>query len=60
MHRADGTRRLVEAQPEAIARLALANDVVLRRLAPADDTGLERLFFDHYRDRQAIRRTEPI
>jgi ABC-2 type transport system ATP-binding protein len=46
MHRADGDRRLVEAQPEVIARLAMANDIVLRRLAPAEDAGLERLFFD--------------
>jgi len=34
-HPTDGDRRLVEAEPEAIARLAMANDVVLRRLAPA-------------------------
>jgi len=46
MHPADGDRRLVEAAPEVIARLAMANDVVLRRLAPADGAGLERLFFD--------------
>ena len=45
-HRADGDRRLVEAQPEAIARLAMANDIVLPRLTPADDAGLERLFFE--------------
>jgi ABC-2 type transport system ATP-binding protein len=45
-HTADGDRRLVEAEPEVIARLALANDVVLRRLAPAEDAGLERLFFE--------------
>ncbi len=45
-HHADGPRRLVEAQPEAIARLAIANDVVLRRLAPAEEAGLERLFLD--------------
>ena len=43
---ADGDRRLVEAEPEAVARLAMANDVVLRRLAPADEAGLERLFFE--------------
>ena len=46
VHPADGDRRLVEAEPEVVARLALANDVVLRRLAPAEDAGLERLFFD--------------
>src|SRR3954454_14066182 len=44
VHPADGDRRLVEAEPEVIARLAIANDVVLRRLAP--ETGLERLFFE--------------
>jgi hypothetical protein len=43
---ADGNRRLVEAEPEVIARLAMANDLVLRRLAPAADAGLERLFFE--------------
>ena len=43
---ADGGRRLVEAKPEVVARLAMANDVVLRRLAPADGAGLERLFFE--------------
>ena len=43
-HLADGDRRLVEAQPEVVARLAMANDVVLNRLAPADGAGLERLF----------------
>jgi len=45
-HPADGDRRLVEAEPEAVARLAMANDVVLRRLTPADEAGLERLFFE--------------
>jgi ABC-2 type transport system ATP-binding protein len=45
-HSADGDRRLVEAEPEVVARLAMANDVVLRRLAPADEAGLERLFFE--------------
>src|SRR3954469_318056 len=46
VHAAGGDRRLVEAEPEVIARLAIANDVVLRRLAPAEETGLERLFFE--------------
>jgi ABC-2 type transport system ATP-binding protein len=46
MHPAHGDRRLVEAEPEVVARLALANDVVLRRLAPAEGAGLERLFFE--------------
>ena len=45
-HPADGDRRLVEAEPEVVARLAMANDVVLRRLAPAEGAGLERLFFE--------------
>jgi len=43
---AGGDRRLVDAEPEVIARLAMANGVVLRRLAPAEDAGLERLFFE--------------
>jgi ABC-2 type transport system ATP-binding protein len=42
---ADGDRRLVEAEPEVIARAAMADGVVLRRLAPAEAAGLERLFF---------------
>src|SRR5215210_7740897 len=46
MHAAGGDRRLVEAEPQGIARLAMANDVVLRRLAPAEGAGLERLFFE--------------
>ena len=46
MHPADGDRRLVEAEPEVVARLAMADGVVLRRLAPAEDAGLERLFFE--------------
>ena len=46
MHRAAGDRRLVEAEPEVIARVALANDIVLSRLAPAEEACLERLFFD--------------
>src|SRR6201991_2758304 len=45
-HAADGDRRLVEAEPDAVARAALADGVVLRRLAPAEDAGLERLFFE--------------
>jgi len=46
MHAADGDRALVQAEPEIVARVAMANDVVLRRLAPAEDAGLERLFFE--------------
>jgi ABC-type transport system involved in multi-copper enzyme maturation permease subunit len=45
-HPADGDRRLVEAEPEVIARAAMDGGVVLRRLAPAEDAGLERLFFE--------------
>src|SRR5215207_5983499 len=45
-HPADGGRRLVEAEPEVVARAAMADGVVLRRLAPAEDAGLERLFFE--------------
>jgi ABC-2 type transport system ATP-binding protein len=46
MHPVDGDRRLVEAEPEVVARAAMANDIVLRRIAPADEAGLERLFFE--------------
>jgi ABC-2 type transport system ATP-binding protein len=46
MHRLDGDRRLVEAQPEVVARAALDGGVVLHRLAPAEGAGLERLFFE--------------
>jgi len=45
-HAADGDRLLVVAEPEVVARLAMANDIVLRRLAPAEHAGLERLFID--------------
>jgi ABC-2 type transport system ATP-binding protein len=45
-HAADGDFLMVVAEPEVIARLAMANDVVLRRLAPAEHAGLERLFID--------------
>ena len=45
-HPADGGRRLVEAEPEVVARAAMADGVALRRLAPAEDAGLERLFFE--------------
>jgi ABC-2 type transport system ATP-binding protein len=45
-HAAGGDRLLVVAEPEVIARLAMANDVVLRRLAPAEHAALERLFID--------------
>src|SRR4051795_10283560 len=45
-HPADGDRRLVEAEPEVVARVAMVDGVVLRRLAPAGGPGLERLFFE--------------
>jgi ABC-2 type transport system ATP-binding protein len=45
-HPADGDRRLVDAEPEVVARTAMAAGIVLRRLAPAEDAGLERLFFE--------------
>jgi ABC-2 type transport system ATP-binding protein len=45
-HAAEGDLLLVVAEPDVIARLAMANDVVLRRLAPAEHVGLERLFID--------------
>src|SRR5947209_6344344 len=45
-HPADSDRRLVEAEPEVIARAAMADGVVLRRLAPAEGAGLERLYFE--------------
>src|SRR4051812_8745387 len=45
-HPADGDRRLVEAEPELVARVAMVDGVVLRRLAPAEGAGLERLFFE--------------
>jgi ABC-2 type transport system ATP-binding protein len=46
VHPTDGDGRLVEAEPEDVARAAMADGVVLRRLAPAEGAGLERLFFD--------------
>jgi ABC-2 type transport system ATP-binding protein len=45
-HPAEGDQRLVEAEPEVVARAAMAAGVVLRRLAPAEDAGLEHLFFE--------------
>jgi ABC-2 type transport system ATP-binding protein len=37
---------LVEAEPVAVGRAALAGNVVLSRVGPADGAGLEQLFFD--------------
>lgn len=45
-HPADGDLRLVEAEPDVVARAAMAGGVALRRLSPATDAGLERLFFE--------------
>jgi ABC-2 type transport system ATP-binding protein len=45
-HPVDGDGRLVEAEPEVVARAAMAGGVALRRLTPAADAGLERLFFE--------------
>jgi ABC-2 type transport system ATP-binding protein len=45
-HPAGDGRRLVEAKPEVVARLAMANDVVLHRLDHAEEAGLERLFIE--------------
>jgi ABC-2 type transport system ATP-binding protein len=45
-HSVDGDRRLVEAEPEVVSRVAMAEGVALRRLAPAEGAGLERLFFE--------------
>jgi ABC-2 type transport system ATP-binding protein len=42
----DSDRRLVQAEPRAVARTAMASGIVLRRVAPAEDEGLERLFFE--------------
>ena len=46
VHPSGGDRRLVEAEPEVVARAAMAGGVVLRHIAPAEDAGLERLFFE--------------
>jgi ABC-2 type transport system ATP-binding protein len=43
---ADGDRRLVEAEPDVVARVAMADGVVLHGLASAESAGLERLFFE--------------
>jgi ABC-2 type transport system ATP-binding protein len=39
-------RRMVKADPRAVARTAMAAGIVLRRITPAEDEGLERLFFE--------------
>ena len=42
----DGGGLLVDAEPEAVARAAMADGVVLSRLGPSEGAGLERLFFE--------------
>ena len=42
----DGGALLVDAEPEAVARAAMADGVVLSRLGPSENAGLERLFFE--------------
>jgi ABC-2 type transport system ATP-binding protein len=37
---------VVDAEPEAVGRAALAGGVALERLEPSDNGGLEQLFFD--------------
>ena len=43
---ADGGGMLVDAEPEAVARAAMADRVVLSRLGPSEGAGLEHLFFE--------------
>ncbi len=45
-HRADAGGLLVDAEPEAVGRAALAGGVALSHLAPSGRAGLEQLFFD--------------
>src|SRR5919107_801023 len=40
MQPADGDRRVVDAEPEVVARAAMDAGVVLRHIAPAEDAGL--------------------
>ena len=44
--RADAGGLLVDAEPEAVGRAALAGGVALSHLAPSGRAGLEQLFFD--------------
>jgi ABC-2 type transport system ATP-binding protein len=46
LHPADGDRRLVDADPEDVARAAMAAGIVLRRITPADEASLEHLFLE--------------
>ena len=45
-HPADGGGLFVDAEPEAVARAAMAGEVVLSRLGASEGAGLERLFFE--------------
>lgn len=45
-HVTDGDSRRVEAEPDVVARVAMAEGIVLRRLGRVEDSGLERLFFE--------------
>jgi len=45
-HPAEAGELLVDAEPEAVARAAMAAGVVLSRLAPSEGAGLEQLFFE--------------
>ncbi len=56
---AGGDRRLVEAEPEDVARAAMAGGVVVRRIAPAEDAGLEGLFFELTADAARASSPEP-
>ena len=60
VHPGDGNRRVVEAEPEAVARAAMAGGIVLRRLAPAEGEGLERLFFELTAARPHAPFTHPV
>jgi ABC-2 type transport system ATP-binding protein len=61
-HPAGDGRRLVEAKPDVVARLAMANDVVLHRLDRGEDAGLERLFIELTTSRAIAptRKSDPI
>src|SRR3954470_14129279 len=45
-HVVERDRRLLDAEPAAVARTAMAAGIVLRHVSPAEDQGLERLFFE--------------
>ena len=45
-HQDDAGGLLVDAEPETVARVAMADGIVLSRLAPSEGAGLEHLFFE--------------